>query len=225
MSNGDVTPAAQGPSASPSGPTVDASARYQARVALVTAIVALVSAILGPLVSLKINSDQIDSQTRQFKLEAATNTAQSEGEFVRTQRSTAYTDFLTAFNNGTLDLLGAAGAFAGAGADAQGLNDQLDKALTAVKDVTATYYKVQIVASDDSDESARALYQEFGQWSGSLLVAGAKVVGGEPLTADEQALLEGTSEEYETLLGLSNDFIADGRDDFNVDRADEAGDS
>jgi hypothetical protein len=200
---------------------VDPNARHQARAALVTAIVALVSAILGPLISLWINSDQIDSQREQFSLEAKANTRQSEGEFVRTQRSAAYTEFLSAFNNGTLDLLGAAGIFGGSEPRPQDLGDQEQKGLDALKEVTATYYQVRIVASQDANESAQALYNEFATWSGALLTIGAKVIHGQPLTAEEKQVLNGTSEEYATLVDLSNRFIETGRDDFNVDKADE----
>jgi hypothetical protein len=195
---------------------IDTSARYQARIALITAIVALVSALLGPLVSLKINADQIKSQKVQFKDEAAANSQQSEGEFVRTQRSTAYTEFLTAFNNATLDLIGAAGAFATPGVDPKSLGEQEQKSVQAVKDVTATYYKVRIVASDDSFKKSEALYQEFASWSGALLVAGSKVLSNTPLEAADEQVLTGTQDEYQTLLGLSIDFIDSGRDDFDV---------
>src|SRR3954454_1653196 len=112
MSNGESQPTS-GPMGDSDGDglpniaeaAIDVSARYQARVALVTAIVALVSAILGPAVSLWINSTQIHNQSEQFKAEIASTQGQSEAEFVRTERSTAYTDFLTAFNNGAIDLL------------------------------------------------------------------------------------------------------------------------
>src|SRR4051812_31649649 len=109
MSNGDGQPPPSAPTADNDGDginnategaietAVDSGARYQARIALVTAIVALISALLGPLVSLKINSDQIKSQGRQATAQIAASTEQSEGEFVRTQQGTAYTDFLTAF--------------------------------------------------------------------------------------------------------------------------------
>ena len=196
---------------------IDSSARYQARIALITAIVALISALLGPLVSLKINSDQIKSQARANTAQNAADTEQSESEFRRTQRTTAYTDFLTAFNNGTLDLLGAAGAFGGGSGDAQALNTQTQKAIDAVKDVTATFYKVRIVASGDTNDKAEALYQEFGSWSGALLQVFGKILNGGELTEDEQTLLFGTSEEYTVLLGLSNDFIETGRDDMKTD--------
>jgi hypothetical protein len=197
--------------------TIDASARYQARVALVTAIVALISAILGPIVALWINSAQIDSQAKQFTVQTDADTGQSEAEFVRTQRSTAYTDYLTAFNNGTLDLLGAAGAFAGGGGTAEQFNEQTQKAINAVKDVTATFYKVRIVASKNADTKAVALYGEFGTWSGALLVAFGAILNGEQLNAEQQQLLLNTDDEYTTLLGLSNEFIEIGRDDMSAD--------
>jgi hypothetical protein len=198
---------------------IDTSARYQARIALITAIVALVSALLGPLVSLRINGDQIKSQRVQFRDEAAANSQQSEGEFVRTQQGTAYTEFLTAFNNGTLDLLGAAGALGTPGNTQQGLAGQEQVAVQAVKDVTAAYYKVRIVAAKTSNDKAEALYQEFAGWSGALLQVGGKVLAGQPLSADEQQLLtnESTTAEYATLLSLSNEFIESGRKDFDVE--------
>lgn len=199
--------------------SVDPGARYQARIALVTAIVALVSALLGPLVSLRINSSQIESQGKQNRVSAKENAAQSEGEFVRTQRSEAYTTLLTSFNNATLDLIGAAGFFGSANQNtpvAQ-LNEQQSLAIKAVKDVTAAYYEVKIVASNDAADSADALYAEFGTWSGQLLTIIGKLFTGEQLTADDQDLLASTTDEYTTLLGLSNAFIEEGRDDMASD--------
>jgi hypothetical protein len=195
--------------------SVDPAARYQARIALVTAIVALVSALLGPLVSLKINSSQVESQRKQNEDSAAAAAAQSEGEFVRSQRSEAYTALLSSFNNATLDLIGAAGFFGSANSETPVdiIREQQATAVKAVKDVTAAYYQVKIVASDDVAESADNLYGEFGTWSGSLLTAIGDLLSGNDLTADEVALFEGTNDEYLKLLGLSNDFIEKGRDD------------
>jgi hypothetical protein len=229
MTDGDGQPPASAPTADNDGDgvnnatevAIDTSARYQARIALITAIVALISALLGPLVSLKINSDQIKSQGRQATQQIAANTTQSEHEFVRTQQGTAYTDFLTAFNNGTVDLLGAAGALGSTGSSPKGLAGQEQVAVQAVKDVTAAYYKVRIVAADTSNTKALALYNEFASWSGTLLQLGAKVLAGQQLEPDEQQFFatESTTAEYQTLLGLSNEFIEAGRADFKVEEA------
>src|SRR3954451_11357343 len=181
MSTGESQPPPSEPTADNDGDginnatevAIDTSARYQARIALITAIVALISALLGPLVSLKINSDQIKSQGKQATQQIAANTQQSELEFVRTQQGTAYTDFLTAFNNGTLDLLGVAGAMGTPGNSPKALAGQEQTAVQAVKDVTAAYYKVRIVAGKKSNQTAEALYGEFASWSGSLLQVGA----------------------------------------------------
>ena len=200
---------------------IDSGARYQARIALITAIVALVSALLGPLVSLKINSDQIESQRDANTAQNIADRGQSESEFRRTQRSTAYTDFLTAFNNGTLDLLGAAGAFSSGNGDAEGLSTQTQKAIDAVKDVTATFYRVRIVASGDTNEKAEALYGEFGSWSGGLLQTFGKILNGQQLTDDDRVLLTTTDDEYTLLLGMSDDFIKTGRDDMATDEDDD----
>jgi hypothetical protein len=232
MTDGEPEPPATAPTADNDGyginnatevaldRAVDSGARYQARIALITAIVALISALLGPLVSLKINSDQITSQGKQASKQIDANTRQSEREFVRTQQGTAYTDFLTAFNNGTLDLLGAAGAL-GSGDTAQHLASSEQTAVQAVKDVTAAYYKVQIVSGKDSNQSAETLYGEFASWSGELLQVGAKVLAGQPLTGAEQQLLDSdaTRAEYQKLIGLSTEFIKDGRGDFDVEEA------
>ena len=236
MSNGEP-PAAAAPLGDADGDglpniaeaAIDSSARYQARIALITAIVALVSALLGPLVSLKINSDQIESQRNANTAQNRADRAQSESEFRRTQRTTAYTDFLTSFNNGTLDLLGAAGAFGGGaggdvGANAEALSTQTQKAVDAVKDVTATFYKVRIVASDDVNDKAEDLYAEFGAWSGGLLQAFGAVLNGVPLTTEQQNLLQTTSDEYARLQELSNDFIEKGRTDMATDKSDEPAD-
>ena len=225
MSNGDGLPPPSAPTADNDGDginnatesaidhAVDSGARYQARIALITAIVALISALLGPLVSLKINSDQIKSQGDQATAQIKANTAQSEGEFVRTQQGTAYTDFLTAFNDGTLDLLGAAGALGTPGNSQNALAQQEQTAVQAVKDVTAAYYKVRIVAAGKSNDAAEKLYNEFAGWSGNLLQVGAKVLAGQPLTDEEAALLvtENTTAEYGRLVSLSQDFIEAGQ--------------
>jgi hypothetical protein len=196
---------------------IDASARYQARVALITAIVALVSAILGPVVSLWINHSQIKSQGDQFSDQITSANGQSEAEFVRTQRSTAYTDFLTAFNNGAIDLLGAAGAIGSGGGTADQLNDQVDKSVTAVKDFTSTFFKVRIVASKEANEKALALYGEFSTWSGSLLVTFGQLLNGQQITAEQQDLLNNTSDEYSKLLDMADDFVTEGRKDMSSD--------
>ena len=93
-----------------------------------------------------------------------------------------------------------------------------------MKEVTAAYYKVRIVAANESNEKAEALYGEFAGWSGALLQVGSKVLAGQPLTAEERQLLtsESTTTEYQTLLRLSIEFIETGRDDFDVDEADRA---
>jgi hypothetical protein len=199
--------------------SIDSGARYQARIALVTAIVALVSALLGPLVSLKINSDQIKSQGKQASSDSVAASQQSEREFVRTQRSTAYSTLLTDFNNATLDLIGAAGFFSSADQNTpvDTVAQQQQAAVKAVKDVTAAYYQVKIVASDDTAAAADNLYGEFGTWSGTLLTIIGKLFSGERLTSDDQALLAGTNDEYVKLLGLSNEFIKVGRVDMASD--------
>ena len=199
---------------------IDSSARYQARVALVTAIVALVSAILGPLVSLWINHAQIRSQGDQLSAQITKTNKQSEAEYVRTERSTAYTDFLTAVNNGAIDLLGAAGAIGSGGGTADQLNDQVNKSVTAVKDFTSTFFKVRIVASDDANDKALALYGEFSTWSGNLLTTFGAILNGQQITAEQQQLLSTTSDEYSKLLGMADEFVTVGRVDMssNYDR-------
>jgi hypothetical protein len=65
---------------------------------------------------------------------------QAESELVRSERREAYTDFLTAYNNAAIDLLGAAGTFATPGVSPKALAQQEQKAVDAVKDVTSTYF-------------------------------------------------------------------------------------
>jgi hypothetical protein len=206
---------------------IDSSARYQARVALITAVVALVSALLGPLVSLKINSDQIDvqsdnnaaqiaAQLKTTKSEQDSTAAQADREFVRTERREAYTAFLTAYNNASIDVIGAAGAFAG-NASPKVLAQQEQKAIDAVKSVTSTYYEVRIVASKGSFDGAEAAYLEFSRYAGALLTAGSKIANGQQLTQEEQNAVLGAEDEYKALLQLSIDFIETGRADMSAD--------
>lgn len=194
--------------------SVDPAARYQARIALVTAIVALVSALLGPLVSLLINKSQVENQREQSER----SSTQADSEFVRSQRSEAYSAYMAAFNNAMIDLLGASGAFA-AGGDVEELTEQAEKSVEAVKAVTTAYYQVKVVGSGDAVEAADALYSEFGTWSGALLTIGGTVVQGEAdtLTQEQVDLLQTTDDQYVELLGLANDFIAEGRPDMKSD--------
>jgi hypothetical protein len=191
--------------------------------------VALVSALLGPLVSLKINSDQIDVQAEnnraqidaQLKTstsEQDANAGQAESEFVRTERREAYTGFLTAYNNAAIDVIGAAGAFSG-NPSPQVLAQQEQKAIDAVKNVTSTYYEVRIVASKEAFDEAEAAYVEFSRYAGALLTAGSKIANGQQqhLTQEEQNAVLGGEAEYQALLQLSIDFIEKGRADMSAD--------
>jgi hypothetical protein len=196
---------------------VDSGARYQARIALITAIVALVSALLGPLVSLLINSSQIDAQRENNKEQANAERLQSESEFVRTERREAYTAFLGAYNNGAIDILGAAGTFSSPGADPKALSAQLQKAIDAVKEVTSTYYEVRIVASEEAFDEAEAAYAEFSRYAGGLLTAGGTLANGGTLTPEQVELVTGSNAEYQTLLSLSLAFIEKGRMDMSAD--------
>ena len=223
MSDGESQPNTTGPMGDRDGDglpniaeaAIDSSARHQARVAFITAMVALVSAILGPVVSLWINHAQIQSQGDQLSAQIDKTNRQTEAEFVRTERSTAYTDFLTAFNDGAIDLLGAAGAIGGGGGTAEQLQDQVDKSIAAVKDFTATFFKVRIVASDDANEKALAFYQEFSSWSGNLLTTFGAILNGQQVTAEQQQLLQSTGTEYAKLLDIADDFVTVGRDDMS----------
>ena len=237
MSNGDGQPPVSMPMGDADGDglpniaeaAIDSSARYQARIALITAIVALVSALLGPLVSLKINSDQIEVQGKNNEAQIAAQlktteteqdslAAQAESEFVRTERREAYTAFLTAYNDASIDVIGAAGTFAG-NPTPQALTQQLQKAVDAVKSVTSTYYEVRIVASKDAIDEAEAAYSEFSRYAGTLLTAGSKIANGQQqqLTQEERDAVLGSQDEYELLLQLSIAFIEKGRADMSAD--------
>lgn len=231
MSDGESQPTAAGPLGDSDGDglpniaeaAIDSSARHQARVAFITAMVALVSAILGPVVSLWINHSQIEAQGDQLSAQIDKTNRQTESEFVRTQRATAYADFLTAFNDGAIDFLGAAGAFNalanGGNATPAQVKEQMDKSVTAVKNFSSTFFKVRILASKEANESALALYGEFDTWSGNLLTTFGDVLNGRQITAEEQQLLDGISAEYSKLLNLADDFTTEGRSDMAKDRA------
>lgn len=238
MSDGDSQPTTAGPMGDSDNDglpniaeaAIDSSARHQARVAFITAMVALVSAILGPLVSLWINhaqiqsqGDQIKAQQKQFESEIQTTNKQSESEFVRTQRSGAYADFLTAFNNGAIDFLGAAGAFRaladGGSATPAQVKEQMDKAVTAVKDFSSTFFKVRILASSAANDSALALYGEFDTWSGNLLTTFGVVLNGQQISSEQRQLLDTTGDEYTKLLDMADAFTTEGRKDMAQDRA------
>jgi hypothetical protein len=231
MSDGDGQPSTAGPMGDSDNDglpniaeaAIDSSARHQARVAFITAMVALVSAILGPVVSLWINHSQIKAQGDQLSAQIDKTNSQTESEFVRTQRATAYADFLTAFNNGAIDFLGAAGAFNalghGGNATPAQVKEQMDKAITAVKDFSSTFFKVRILASSDANDSALALYGEFDTWSGNLLSTFGAVLNGQQVSADQQQLLDSTADEYSKLLDMADAFTTEGRKDMAQNRA------
>jgi hypothetical protein len=205
--------------------TVEEANREQARIVIVTALVALVSAIAGPLVSLKINSDQIDSQRATSQEQAAAlkeataaqneeEAARSEDEFNRTQRREAYTDFLSSYNNGAVDLTEISGRLTSQGYPPPRAARELQRILDLLKDVTRDYYTVTLVASVDAREKAGTAYNEFTQVAVDLIDLGGRVTNGEAIPAGElRHLGQSFSARYQDMITQSAAFIELARDD------------
>lgn len=195
--------------------TVEESNREQSRIVIVTAIVALVSSVAGPLVALKINSDQIDSQRATSKEQVSAERARGEGEFIRTERRAAYTDFLAAYNNGALDLLGIGGGFTSGGYPPGPAARDLEAIVQTLKDVTRTYYTVNLVGSKDAVSNAGQAYAQFADVANRLINLGSRVING---TAPGQGQLNAFNQEMQDryqndLIPASQAFIETGRDD------------
>lgn len=210
--------------------TVEEANREQSRIVIVTAMVALVSAIAGPLVSLKINSDQIDSQRATSKEQATAlkkstdvqndeESARSEDEFNRTERRVAYTDFLSTFNNGAVDLLEIAGKYTSVGYPPAAAARDLKKILDILKDVTRDFYTVTLVASGDGREKAGNAYGAFTKVANQLIRVGGAVIDGAQLTgAQGERLNAKFQSHYQTLITLSQAFIEIARNDLSSNK-------
>lgn len=195
--------------------TVEESNREQSRIVIVTAMVALVSSIAGPLVALKINSDQIDSQAVNAEKASDLEQARGEGEFIRTERRAAYSDFLAAYNNGTLDLVGIGGKYTVFGYPPRAATNDLATIVQTLKDVTRTYYTVNLVGSKDAVANAGQAYALFATFANDLIQLGAGVANG---TAPGAQALSRLGDEFEArysqdLIPASQTFIETGRDD------------
>lgn len=205
----------------PTEPSVDPSARYQARVALVTAIVALVSAILGPLVSLKINSDQIDSQRKQTIQQNEVDRKASESEFVRTERRAVYADYLAAYNNGAVDLTATGGRVTTPGFSGEPLAKEAESLIATLREVTAKYYAVSLLVSEDAQEEASTSYQLFAQHASELLTLSSQALNGSATNAQLQEMGDALGDRYAELLGSSEAFIEAARVDLCANDGDQ----
>ena len=197
----------------PAEPSIDPSARYQARVALVTAIVALVSAILGPLVSLRINSDQIESQREQTIEQNEVDRKASESEFVRTERRAVYADYLAAYNNGAVDLTATGGRVTTPGFTGEPLAKETESLIATLRDVTAKYYAVSLLVSEDAQEEASTSYQLFAQHASELLTLSSQALNGSATNAQLQEMGDALGDRYAELIGSSEAFIQAARVD------------
>lgn len=198
--------------------TVEESNREQSRIVIVPAIVALVSSIAGPLVALKINSEQIDSQAVNAEKASDLEQARGEGEFIRVERRAAYTEFLGAYNNAALDLVGIGGSYTAFGYPPRAAARDLTKIVVALKDVTRTYYTVDLVGSKDAVANAGAAYSLFATFANDLITLGAEVANG---TAPGAQALATLGDQFEArysqdLIPASQTFIETGRDDMSA---------
>jgi hypothetical protein len=205
--------------------TVEEANREQSRIVIVTAVVALVSAIAGPLVSLKINSDQIDSQRETSKAQAAAllesthdqndlEAARSESEFNRSERRVAYTDYLSTYNNSAVDLLEISGKYTADGYPPGAAARDLNKILDALKDVTRDFYTVTLVASADARDQASNSYAQFTKVANQLIHIGGALTDGIQLSAAQKAEINSRFQRhYQTLIQLSSAFIEQARKD------------
>jgi hypothetical protein len=251
MSNGPGEPPSGPPTPPPSGPptlpvseggldsddrmvirvveeftqTVEEANREQSRIVIVTAVVALVSAIAGPLVSLKINSDQIDSQRDTSKEQAAAllkstteqnalEAGRSESEFIRSERRVAYADYLSTFNNGTVDITEIGGQITTPGYPPRLLAKDLQKVIDVLKDEQRDYFKVILVASPDSREQAKNARAKFEEHCVRLInFARSRLNGTQYSVAQLRQFQREFSNQYDLLITLSASFIETGRID------------
>lgn len=193
----------------------DPGARSQARVALVTAVVALVSAVLGPLVALQINSSQIDNQRDTSEAANRAEDARSKREFVRNERRTAYAAFLTAFNSTALDTSNAETAFATKGYDRSLASAKVDELNVAAKSVTAAYFQVNLVSPQETYDRAVELFKVFSQYTGNVVQLGTQLATTDLVLTDKQrqALIQEANESYGQLVGMSQEFTDQAKDD------------
>lgn len=205
--------------------TVEEANREQSRIVIVTAIVALVSAIAGPLVSLKINSDQIDSQRETSKAQAAAllestkdqndlEAARNESEFIRTERRVAYTDFLTTINNGAVDLTEIAGKLTAANYPNRLIAKNIQDLIDLIKGAQRDYFTVRLLASDDVREQAENALGEFTKYYLDLNDLATSRLGG--VTYSPAQLRQKNKQlvaHYNQLLFFSKVFIQSARVD------------
>ena len=208
-----AAPTPPAPTEPATGPSIDPSARYQARVALVTAIVALVSAILGPLVSLRINSDQIESQREQTIEQNEVDREASESEFVRTERRAVYADYLAAYNNGAVDLTATGGRVTTPGFTGELLAKETESLIATLREVTAKYYAVSLLVSEAAQEEASTSYQLFANHASELLTLSSQALDGSATNAQLQEAGDALGERYAELIGSSEAFIEAARVD------------
>ncbi|MCW2797302.1 hypothetical protein [Nocardioides sp.] len=212
--------------------TVEEANREQARIVIVTAIVALVSAIAGPLVALKINSDQIGSQRDTSREQAATlrqttdtqnqqEAARNEDEFIRTERRVAYTDFLATYNNGAVDLTEIGGKLTAATYPPRLIAKDLQSLIDILKGEQRDYYTVTLLASADSRDKARSADREYTGFCVALIQFARSRLQGTRFSATEfrqqNKVFVAT---YNRLISLSAEFIDSARVDVSANKTD-----
>ena len=149
----NLPPTGDPPPPTPSPP--DRTAHSQARLALITAAVALVSVIAGPLVSLRINSDQIAKQ----RVIADSAAHLEQDNYLRTQRRTAYSDFSAA----GLAFVQSSATLRGPGVSAADIRVDLVAAAATLSTVNTAFYSLTLIGSPEAVGKATAVVQQTVQ--------------------------------------------------------------
>lgn len=146
------TPAAPAPSPAPT-PAPAQPRNHQARLALITALVALVSAIAGPLVSLKINSDQITTQ----RALAGDQSQSDQANFLRNERRTTYAAYGAAFSKAYLGMLASSDRLHVSTLSEAELKTETDRVTGMLSEVLDAYYGVSLIGTTAAVETSQKL--------------------------------------------------------------------
>ena len=205
------TPAAPAPGPTPApAPTQPRS--HQARLALITALVALVSAIAGPLVSLKINSDQITTQ----RALAGEQSQGDQANFLRNERRSTYAAYGAAFSKAYLGMLASSDRLHASALSDTELKTETDKVTGMLSEVLDAYYGVSLVGTTAAVETSQkllnattAMYAAYGD----LVTAYQR----DPKSIDQpfKALMDAG----DTAGAVSGQFIQAARTDIEANRA------
>jgi len=192
---------------------MDRTARSQSRLALITAIVALVSAIAGPLVSLRINSDQIANQ----RVIAQAAAELEQDNYLRTTRRTAYADFATAYSSAALNMLQTSGRLRAAGVDPSDLDAALTSNNEDLSTVTSAYYALTLVGSAQAVTAASDVLTATANLYEAIIAQANSYRDDALATAEYADLIDAVDDGYQRCTRLQLAFVNSARSDVDAD--------